>query len=266
MILGLGVCLSLAQVQALVFNRELTTVSQVQPGDVLTGKIVVTNNKDIPEVINLRQVDYKYNWQGENFFEESGSLPRSNALWIELPRTQFTVQPKETKEFLYTLRIPKDNILHGSYASTILVEPESFAVPTVYAAPSQGIGLNVKIRYAHQVVTTLGTPKALLKVIGSSLKHGESGLLFHVDVVNCGECYLYPKAVLKIFDNAGRLVQCSEAPPCSIMPDNSVRFTLHLTHLEPKIFTAFLLLDDGHDHIFGEKITLNYTAENKNAG
>lgn len=240
---------------ALIFNSPLTTSLRVTPSEQITGKIILTNDKDTPEIVNLRQVDYRYNCEGESFFEEPATLPRSNASWIELPRRQLTIPPHQTTEVFYAIKVPAKKLPQGSYASTILVEPESFAA--THESPAQGnISLNIKIRYAHQIVTTLGEPKALLKVIARAVVKKDDGFYFNVDVANQGDCYLYPKATLKLFDASGKLAKCCELPPCSILPDNSVRFSFIIKELDQKHYTGFLLLDDDQNHLFVEKLAI----------
>jgi uncharacterized membrane protein len=240
------------KLNAIVFNSELTKVSNVQAGETFSGKIVLTNTENDPEVVHLQLNDYHYNANGENFFVEPGTLPRSNARWIELPYRQVKVMPHETKEVSYTVRVPDDASLNGSYASTILVESENY-VSKAENVPAGAIGLNVKIRYAHQVVTTLGNPKAKLVINARTITPHGDGYRFNVDVANSGDCYLYPKAILKAFDAKGQLILCAESQHTSIMPGNSVRFTMDLNASLSNAYAGFLLLNDDQNHIFGEK-------------
>jgi hypothetical protein len=211
------------KLNAIVFNSELTKVSNVQAGETFSGKIVLTNTENDPEVVHLQLNDYHYNANGENFFVEPGTLPRSNARWIELPYRQVKVMPHETKEVSYTVRVPDDASLNGSYASTILVESENYV------------------------------SKAELVINARTITPHGDGYRFNVDVANSGDCYLYPKAILKAFDAKGQLILCAESQHTSIMPGNSVRFTMDLNASLSNAYAGFLLLNDDQNHIFGEK-------------
>lgn len=239
---------------ALTVNGDLTKHFQVKPGDVFEVKFTVANNKDKPEDIILKQSDYRYNSSGENFFEEPGSLPRSNASWIHLDTPSLRLNPGESKEIIYTVAVPKQNSLNGSYSSLILIEPSAPAAEILQN--NSQFNLQVMVRYAHQIITTLPPAKYGLRLLSESIENNDDGQRLTIDVENTGTAHLFPKLNLKLFDKNGKQSAELIAKPQNIFPQNSVRYFLPLQPELKGNYLGLLLFDAGHGQIFAEKIHL----------
>lgn len=238
---------SYLDLQALVIAEDLTKRMHVIPGQKIVNKILLQNNKDQPEKIVLSQTDYRYEANGQNFFEEINTLPRSNASWIYLPQREILLQPNESKEVYYTVQVPKDEAMHGSYNSAIFIEPES--ADEEITTPEQ-LNLIVKIRYAHQIITSIGKETVKLKISNPVIDNNHLSL----DITNEGIFHAYPKMNLTIYNDKGLRIQSYEHKSQNILPGSSVRYTQNMQELDPGNYISFILLDAGNGQLLGEKL------------
>lgn len=236
-----------------VLKSNLANSINAVPGEVVEMKITLGNDQDEPEKCTLKLCDYTFNAQGENFFPDPGTLPRSSGKWIELREDQVTIPPHKDLEVFYQIRVPNDASLKGSYWSVIMVEPEKVIKGKPPAAPNQ-MGINVKIRYAYQIITNIGHGTAKLKIIEKKVEADRKEL--YIDVINNGEIYLNPKLILKLFDKKGSEVKKYEIVEQKIYPDTSIRYAFDLKELESNKYTAVILLDNHDDNLFGDRFEL----------
>jgi len=244
-----GLCI-FARIEALV-KGDLTRVIAVTPGQEVPLFIPLGNDEDVPIRVTLRQFDYSYNANGENFFSEIGTNSRSNAKWLELHTDQVVLQPHTCTDVFYKLRIPNDPTLCGSYWSLILIEPDQ--VQKSVSSSSAGVQIQVKIRYAYQIISNINQGRADLKIVHSNYQ--DKQLSF--DVLNMGQVYLTPKLLLQLYDRQGQLVRTLSASAQKLLPDSSVRYILDVSDLQPGSYSALLLLDSGEENVFGEKINIS---------
>ena len=227
-------------------SNELTLV----PGEIKLAKLTLINDRGCSENIDLKLVDYANNFKGQHFYEDPSTLPRSNASWIELSCEHLTLAPKEQVDIFYTVSVPLDSTLSGSYWSVLLIEPQSLAPATV--SNDDKFQLNVKIRFAHHIVSTIGEPKGKLKILCKSLLSIEERTFFCIDVENIGNYFLRPKAVLKLYNEDGVLEATLTSSHERLYPNNSSRYLFDVDTLRQKKYKGFLLLDNGDKNLFGE--------------
>ncbi len=230
-----------------LIQSDLSKVIDVAPGKEYLCTFSLVNTYDEPLRIRLQQSDYKYQASGENFYLPPGSIEQSNANWIELPKTFLELPPHSEMEVGYTVRVPSKLDKHGSYWSLIFVEPE--LGQKLEDANSM---IEVRIRYAYQVVTNHGQGKPQLKLQATSLATIDGQRYVNLDVENPGNIFLRPKLEVKIYDAAGKIVSSVESIQQSILPGMSIRYPVAVTELPPQDYHGLLLLRDG-DRYYGEK-------------
>lgn len=230
---------------------DLTHSYFPKPGDKIRGKITLGNDRDLPEEVLLEINDYSFNCSGEVFFEDPETYPRSNAGWIQLHTDKIVIPPHSESDVFYTIEVPEKVASQGSYWSVILVEPQTtFSAQQLSADQMQ---VNIKIRYANHIITTLGNPQAKLKILSKEPGILNEKKVLNIDVANTGELFLDPKLSLKVYDKTGKALQTLNAPKQRIYPDTSVRYSLDIAHFVNGNYTGFLILDAGNDHLFGDR-------------
>lgn len=233
----------------------LTYLKDFERGESAQVRVTLISDKNKPELIDLKLCDYSCNSEGQHFFDEIGSQTRSNASWIKLGSYREIVNPGESRDLYFTINVPNDESLKGSYWSVLMIEPSD---PLQTLTESEhGFQLNIKIRYAFHVVTNVGKGIPSLKITKKSIEPIEEKKYLAVDVVNPGELFLNPKMIVKLYNQQGKLEKTLETQSERLYPGSSSRFLANGEGLSDGKYTAFLLLDNGDGRLFGDTFTLS---------
>lgn len=234
---------------------ELSYKGKFSPGDFRRIKISLTNEKTVPEQVHFKLVDYACNAEGEHFFKKPHSFERSNASWIHLHTNQLTLKAKEKADYFFTVKVPSDPLLQGSYWSVILIEPKD-PVNTI-KDQLMGFNLAIQLRFAYHLITTIDEGVAKLEVIQTKLYPLQEEEKLGIDIKNTGTLFLNPKATLKLYNSAGVLEKTLISQKERLYPASSQRYFFQGMGLKGKKYTAFLLLDNEDKHLFGETFELS---------
>lgn len=235
---------------------DLSYQVNLGPGETQQFKIALTNDKDEPEQVEIKQCDYGCNSDGQSFFDPVGTMPRSNASWVSFNSNYIRLAPREKQEVIFTIQVPNQQDLKGSYWSALLIEP-SQVMQSIQEA-KEGMQLTVKIRYAFHVVTTIGNGNAKLNIVSKDLKTVGEKTYLTVDVANAGEVFLNPKLIVKLYSTDGKLEKTLGGSTERLYPGNSQRYFLDGSDLQGKKWKAFLILDNGDQHLFGDTSELYF--------
>lgn len=243
----------------IVVANGLSHAHQINVGEVQKGRIEIQNANGTRDV-RIYQRDYRFLNTGEAFYDEPGTLERSNASWIDINPTYITIEPGQTTFVNYELRVPQNDKLSGTYWSVIMVEE---VAPLNTNVIEKGVTINTLIRYAVQISATIGsTGKKELNFTNIELKKaGEDGAkMFVLDVENNGDCLLRPGLSVELFDEAGTSIGVFSAPKKTTYPGTSVRFEIDLSAVNPGTYQAMVLADCSEEDVFG----INVAVEIKN--
>ncbi len=232
----------------------LTYLNTFKPGETAKVSVMLISDKDTPELVDLKLCDYWCNSEGQHFFEETGKQPRSNASWITLGSARETINPGDHREIFFTINVPKDASLKGSYWSVLLIEP-SDPIQTLVES-KEGFQLQVKVRYAYHIVTNIGNGTPSVKIVNKEIQQISGKQQLAVDALNTGELFLNPKMTVKVFSKQGKLEKTSETQTDRLYPGSSVRYLADAEGLQAGNYTAFLLFDNGDGKIFGDSFQL----------
>lgn len=238
---------------------KLTERWVVAPGGIYEGAIEVQNTGEAPTVVEIRQTDYLYYHDGRIVYPPPGENPRSNAAWITLGLASpyITVPANSTVTVPYTIRVPDDPKLVGTYWSMVHVQ---FSGPPPGVQGQEEVTISHAFAYAIMVVTHLGdTGTREVRIVGTAISQVEDGLLFQVDLANPGERALAPVVWLEVYDQEGNALGSfqSELGRYGIYPGCSVRHRIKLPALKPGNYPALLIIDNLDEYVWGAKVTIN---------
>lgn len=234
----------------------LSYIDKLSPGDKKQVKITLMNDKEQAETVALKLTDYSCNREGQHFFDPIGTQARSNAEWINFPMSQVTLAPKEHYDLIVTIDVPYNPSSDGSYWSVLLIEPtEPFQT---LKESENGFQLFVKVRYAYHFVTTLGNEKTAIKFLSTELKTLNEKKMISIDVENTGKVFINPKLTLKLFNDSGKLEKTIHTQAERIYPGMSSRYLLDADGIEEKKYKAFLLFDNGDNHLWSHTFEITF--------
>ncbi|MBN1821847.1 MAG: hypothetical protein JXR31_14730 [Prolixibacteraceae bacterium] len=251
-----GVSYSSANV--LVMNGLTHELVALQ-GEVKKGIIELKNVSESPQSVQLYQRDYWYSYNGENRHDEPGTLERSNAKWININPNFVTIQPNETINVEYEIKVPSVDSLIGSYWSVIMVEG---ITPPDTTESERGIKINTVIRYAIQIITNIGdTGERNLSFVDFDLSKQENHTELAVAMENIGERLLRPEVSVELFNTDGESQGTVKAEQRKLYPGTSAKVYLDLSRLKAGSYSGILIADCGDDYVFGSNLTLDIKDE-----
>ncbi|MBA7641411.1 hypothetical protein ES703_49089 [subsurface metagenome] len=244
-----------AIVGELIHEREATV------GESYQGIIFVRNSSEQSQEIKVYQTDYLFFFDGRSIYGEPGRMKRSNAKWISFSPKQLTIPANEVSQVNYTINVPADETLVGTYWSILMIEGISEMLPE--ATKSKGdqatLGIRQVIRYGIQITTHIGdTGVGRLEFLKTRLlREGERRIL-QVDIENIGERLLKSFLWAELYDEEGSYVGRFEGGEfhIRIYPGTSVRYRVDLSQVPKGAYRALVVADCGGEDIFGVTYTL----------
>ncbi|MBN2354200.1 MAG: hypothetical protein JXD23_16650 [Spirochaetales bacterium] len=242
----------------LLIMGSMTHEKTAAVGESYDGVIEIQNNGDKPSEAKIYQTDYLFYADGRVLYGDPGKTPRSNAAWITFTPKRLTVPPHDKAMVHYTVKIPSDTSLTGTYWSIFMVE----GVPEESPESSSGktkitMGVRQVFRYGIQVVTHIGdTGTRSLQFLNTKLVKQDSKQYFIIEAENTGERWLRSAIWVELYDKNGNYFGKYEGDRLRLYPGTSVRYTLDLTSVPNGMYKALVVIDCGGSDIFGANFNL----------
>lgn len=225
------------------------------------GVIFIRNTADEPQEVKVYQTDYLFFFDGKTIYGKPGKDPRSNARWINFSPKRFTIPAKGLFTVNYTIKVPDDKTLTGTYWSIIMVQEICESSPQAIKAERGKIKANIEtvVRYAVSMVTHIGdTGARKLNFLDTKLLKREKERTLQVDIENIGERWLIPSLWAELYNEEGVYIGRFEGGRRRIYPDTSVRFKVDLSQVPKGIYKALVIADCGGEDVFGATYTLRF--------
>ena len=231
-------------------------------GETYDGVIYVRNFSDEARDARVYQTDYLCFSDGSVIYgEPAGQDPRSNAAWITYNPHYLTVPPKEVSEVHYTITVPADANLTGSYWSMFMVEGVSLEPPSAVTDETGQNVLSIRhvIRYAIQMVTHIGeSGTRAISFLNTELLKEEGTRILQVDIENTGERFMKLIVWSELYNDEGGFIGRFEGGERRLYPGTSVRYEIDLSEVPEGTYQALVVADGGGDDIFGINYTMKF--------
>ena len=129
----------------------------ILPGNKYEGIILMRNTADAPQRVTVTQTDYIHKSDGTNIYGIAGSNKRSNARWMSLPAKSLIIPPKSDISFGYTVKVPKNKDMKGTYWSLIVLTPQ-YDLPASNLT-GEAFGVTTVWQYGYQVSSSISDHK-----------------------------------------------------------------------------------------------------------
>lgn len=239
-------------------DGTMTRSFTLDPGGKTRGEIVVQNQGDEESEVKVYLQDYLHYADGRNLFQKPGAVGRSNASWIALTPNQAVIPAKGSLTINFTLSVPPDPKLKGTYWSLLMIEPVPKSLLTP-GKPENDVNIQVVtvVRLAVQMISTVGkSGEAKLRFQSRSLAREQGRRLLTLDLENMGDRLLTPHVWTELYNKKGQSSGKIDGSRHRIYPGCSARFVLDLSKLAPGGYKAVVVADNGDDNVFGANYTL----------
>lgn len=173
------------------------------PGDVRSDALTIENPSDETLTVRIYAEDWSYTNTGfgdKNFFP-AGTLPKSASKWLVLNPLELELPPFSRRDVKYTLTVPKDPSMSGTYHSVIFYESNAGEMP----GPS---GAMVVVAARLGTVVRVGMKGTLqrsgkIEDVRITLSSGNQPTLFELTFHNTGNTDIILKGNFIIMDGQG---------------------------------------------------------------
>jgi len=224
------------------------------------GEIVIRNQDETPQELKVYLSDYSFNYEGETFYGDPGKDARSNASWITLSPSRVTIPPKDTATIGYSIAVPDDKSLVGTYWSMIMVECISKDSPESSSAQKEkklSLGITQIMRYAIQVITHINdTGTKRIRFIQSKVLRENEARILQVDLENIGERLVRPQLWTELYTSDGVSLGRFQGEQFRIYPNTSKRFRIDISRAPSGTLKAIVVADFGENDLMGIQYTL----------
>jgi hypothetical protein len=232
-----------------------------QAGSLYHGVIHLRNTDKEPQEVKVYQTDYLFSYDGKSIHGEPGMDPRSNAGWITFSPSRLTIPPLGTSQVNYTVQVPDDSALVGTYWSMIMVEGVASSSPES-SNPQKDrmtVGLTQIIRYGLQIVTSIGdTGTRQLKFVNTKLLKTDDGRVLQIDIENTGERWLRASVWAELYNEKGVSIGKFTGGKARLYSTTSARFKIDLSQAPEGKYKALVVADCGNDDMFGATYTFEF--------
>lgn len=263
-LLCLFFCLIMPVVSAVAgvsVTSGLTYERMAESGNAYQGAIQLQNTGEGPQEVKIYQTDYLFFCDGRNIYGDPGKDPRSNADWITFSPRRLIVPPRSKTMVNYTVQVPDDQGLTGTYWSMLMIEGISAASPEASGKKRDeiNVGISQVMRYGLQMITQIGdTGTTQLKFVRTKVLKKDEKRILQIDMENIGEKWLRPDLWAELYNDKGISTGKLPGKKSRIYPGTSARFMIDLSRVPPGTYKALVVADCGGDDLFGTSYTLKF--------
>ncbi len=232
----------------------------LEPGDQFEGIIHLRNDGTDVVQVNVYQTDYSFTANGQTLYGKPGRNPRSNAKWVTVSPLRITVASKAIASIYYTINVPQDPDLRGTYWSVVMIERHSVSGPPTPDEQTGKfvLGVQTNVRYAVQIVTNIrDTGDSNVRFMDINLIGRNGSTILQASLENVGERLLNPFLWAELYNKDGIQIGRYQSSRSRVFPNCSVRYLLDLSDVPKGAYTALVIVDNGDETVFGAKYDIH---------
>lgn len=230
----------------------LTHMHSGSSGDVITGEVILVNYGTVPERVTFSIADAIYDCEKPRIFSEKVSHALSSASWVTNHVNERVLAPKEEYVLKYTIAVPKDAELSGSYWSVLMVSVER---PIREESVHQNIGLDTKIQYAVGLITNVNSADSVQIDFADVLSPGKEDKSLEVKIKNNGQFAEATTLTLEVYNQEGEKVKEYATKRLLVFPSVCRAYKLNISDL-PNGEYECVLVAEARESFIGANLKL----------
>jgi hypothetical protein len=227
----------------IVVLNGLTHVHQSASGQLITGIIKLKNAGESEQRVIIYFNDLFQECGKETVLTADDSHNNSIKSWLTTNVNEHVFLANEEYELIYTINVPNDVAIDGSYWGVLMVEIEK---PIKEDELEYGVKLESKVRYGIQIIADINerTPSEL-EFYDIKIEEPDGNKLINVNLKNLGSFYVEPTLMLEVFNGNGEQAKKVEVKFKKVYPNSCKSFSLDISGLPKGAYTAVLVADYG---------------------
>ncbi len=226
-----------------VILNGLTHVHQSASGQLITGVIRMKNTDENEQRVIIYFNDLFQECGKETILTADNTHKNSIKNWLSTNVNEHVFKANEEYELIYTINVPADVEIDGSFWGVLMVEIEK---PIKEDELEYGVKLESKVRYGIQIIADINerTPSEL-EFYDIKIEEPDGNKFINVVLKNLGTFYVEPTLVLEVFNDKGEQQEKEEVKFKKVYPNSCKTFTLDISNLPKGAYTAVLVADYG---------------------
>lgn len=228
-----------------VILNGLTHVHQSASGQLITGVIRMKNTDETEQRVIIYFNDLFQECGKETVLTANTTHKNSIKNWLTTNVNEHVFKANEEYELIYTINVPDDVEIDGSFWGILMVEVEK---PIKEDELEYGVKLESKIRYGIQIIADINERKpSELEFYNIKIEEPDGNKIINVDLKNLGAFYVEPTLVLEVFNDKGEQQKKEEVKFKKVYPNSCKTFTIDISDLPKGAYTAVLVADYGEN-------------------
>ena len=221
----------------------LTQVSSGLSGDVIQGEVVLlnTSNEEQRVIFNLNEA--LFSCSAPRTYTDKNPHAQSSSNWFSAELMDKVLIPKEKYVYKYTITIPEDKELRGSFWTMLMVTIEK---PIKEESLNDNVGLNTKLRYGIALISHVNSlDEVNLNFDQANLKNETENPLkqLEVKIKNDGLFIEGVVLTLEIYDAQGTKIDVLSSDRNMVFPGACRDYSLDISTLPAGEYQCILLAD-----------------------
>jgi len=218
-------------------------------GDIIEGEIVLLNSSDKNQRVSFYLNDAVFSCEKGREFKADFSHSSSSTDWFNGEVTEKVIAPREKYVFKFSLEIPNDPSLHGSYWTILMVSVDN---PIREEQLESNIGLDTKIRYAVGLLTQVNKLDEVdldfkkMELIKSP-NPGQKTL--SIQMKNLGKFIETVSITLEIYNKDGEKVKELRTDRNLVFPNSCKTYDINLSTIPSGDYDCVIIADSRESFI-----------------
>ncbi|MEP5254404.1 MAG: hypothetical protein ABJQ39_05030 [Winogradskyella arenosi] len=252
-IIFLLLCVSSIHANVVIINGLTHSYSGVS-GQIFYGEVLLANTSSEEQRITFSLSEALYSCESGRVFSEGIAHQNSSTAWFKSSVMDKTLAAKERYVFKYSISVPNDDALKGSFWTTLMINVEK----PIREEVVNDIGLDTKIRYAIRLLTDVNfSDEVNIDFKDISLKSKGNGAEKQLDINIYNENIFIEnvKLALELYDANGNLVLEVPTKRLKVFPNVCRVYSIDLEGLPIGEYQC-VIVADSRDEFLGTNFSM----------
>ena len=239
--------ITVVSANVIVVNGLTHTFSGVS-GQTFNGEVILVNPTDIDQRVLFSLNEALYKCETGRVFVAKASHINSSTNWFDGAVLDKVLAPKEKYVYKYSITVPNDAMLKGSYWTTLMIDVDK----PVREEVAKGIGLSTKMRYAIRLLTDVNIKENVeLDFSNIELKFNtqKNKRELAVNLVNKTVFIENVKLVLEVYDASGNKVLETATQRLAVFPKVCRDFKVDVSGLQDGNYQCIILANSREEFV-----------------